>query len=143
MSELKSRYMWSARYKDGNVLLQMNAAGEEASINDINRSILHSITLYDENGKHVITQRYFKGQYPIYRKRTALRQSMGIGSTSGDGPYEIIHILGWRERLNESMFIEHVSFIYESNGHIEMGRFNNGKLQHEISYIDADNMPVE
>jgi hypothetical protein len=135
------RLIWVCRYQDGSTFNQFYE-GKERSTEEIDRTKLYSISLLDARGRTVLIQRYSRGQFPIYRRRTVLRPGQNV--------VEIIHILGWRMFGEADKEIRHISFLYETDLRVECGDFSHEgdprgveEWKHPIQYIDCDNVCVQ
>lgn len=101
---------WLAKYKDGQVLTQHTGDGEKVSSDNIDRSLVKSFSLLDED-KIIFTLHLDPGQRLIYRRRVA----KPVG-----GQDEVCHIVGWRSDVAQS-----ICYVFD-DGHVEMaGAFKN------------------
>lgn len=128
-----NRYTWLAVYNDGTSLLQYND-DKEISVDALDKKKLYQFRLINEEGSIIFAYEFKKGQYPFYRRRTAINP---------EGVLEVIHIIGQMSRINGEQYTN-VAFVYESSGRIEVGDFNCGaKWKHPIEFHDNDSIAVE
>lgn len=127
--------MWVAAYNNGKLLLQYKEDGEEVSTALIDKSKLYQLRLMDNKGKIVALYEYKTGDYPFYRKRTAINASGVLG---------VVHIIGNRYKIGEE-FKTHVMFVYEADLRTEIGDFKETGFEwkHPIELNEFDNIPVE
>lgn len=110
----KDKLVWAAKYKDGTTIPQYKEDHTPVSTDHLPRENLRVFMLIDNYDRVAFVQEFFPGDRFIYRRRTALR--------TGKDVIEIIHIIGRIRKIGDQEF-RHVSFIYESDLHIEMGDF--------------------
>lgn len=115
----------------------MLSSDEQTSDKIDRKNLLKFILVSKTDGRAIVTQRLKTGQKLIYRSRTAMRSQ---------GVLDRIHILGWSQGD-----VRHVSFIFESDGSVEMGDFIDQNSEHinespwlyPIEEEDHDQVSVE
>ncbi len=110
-------FNWVARYRDGSSLYQKDPeTGVESASEHIDRSRVHALELRREDGAPHVVQHFEPGQRLIYRRRTAMN--------AVTGEQFIVHLLGRQETI-EGQNVQHISVVFENDGHIEcIGRFD-------------------
>lgn len=102
-----NKLFWLARYSDGT-----QVTSKTINSKDLDRPRIKSISIIDSDDNVIYTQHYNKYQLPLYRARMVMTENIG--------PIDRIHLLGW---INTSGTI-HITYIYESDFHIESGGYN-------------------
>jgi hypothetical protein len=121
---------WVATLQDGSRFNQYED-GREHNSQEIDYSKLKTLALYHKDGRKLVEVEYEKGQYPIYRRRTAMR--------SGYGKVEVIHIVGWRTKEPDD---HRVTFLFESSLAVHEGMFDGEGIRYPIQYLPHDEIPV-
>lgn len=113
----ESKVVWAATYNDGSVITD----SEGISTDHIDRKKIREFKLLDYKARTIVSVGIQPGQCFFYRRRTVMR--------TGQDVIEMIHLFGWRMLIGDE-WIANVTFLFESDMHVEIGGF--GKVESNL-----------